>query len=112
MNPDELDRIRARAAAASPGQWRRHGADIWVDGQSEPLFRGRDGSGEVRRQADADADFVVAALDDLLMMLRHLDELGATAAPTIGIDPVRDDAETSRSDPDGDTATGSAPIVR
>ena len=69
----DLEQIRARVAAASAGGWQRHGGDVWLDGASEPLFTGRDGSAEVRRQADADAELVAHAREDLLELLRLLE---------------------------------------
>jgi hypothetical protein len=47
-----------------------------MEGSSSPLFTGRDGSPEVRRQADADADFVAHARQDIINLLALLDRQG------------------------------------
>ena len=70
----DLEQVRARAHAATDGPWQRHGSDIWVEGSPDPLLRGRDGSAEVRRQADADAEFVAHAREDVLRLLGLLDQ--------------------------------------
>jgi hypothetical protein len=70
----DLDQVRARALASSEGPWQRHGSDVWVQGSSSPLFTGRDGSAEVRRQADADAEFVSHAREDVVELLLLLDQ--------------------------------------
>ena len=69
----EVEQIRARAMAASPGPWRRHGADVWAEGSSTPLFTGRDESSAVREQADADAEFVAHAREDVLSLLAQFE---------------------------------------
>ncbi len=93
---DSIEHIRARAAAASAGPWRRHGADVWVDGSPQPLLRGRDGSGESREQADADAEFVAHAREDIVSLLALLGN----------------DSEGADSDPVGSSATHRAPLPR
>ncbi|GEM_PF-1323044 len=70
----DLEQVRARALAASEGPWQRHGSDVWLIGPSGPLFTGRDGSAEVRRQADADAEFVAHAREDVCALLELLDQ--------------------------------------
>ncbi|MHA3701798.1 hypothetical protein ACXR2U_06405 [Jatrophihabitans sp. YIM 134969] len=77
---DDIDWIRARAVAATGGPWRRHGADVWVDDSSVPLFTGRDGDASAREQADRDAEFVAHARDDVLTLLAAL----ADDAPSAG----------------------------
>ena len=72
----DLEQVRARVAAASEGPWQRHGSDVWVEGSSVPLFTGRDGSADVRRQADADAEFVAHARQDVVDLLALLDRQG------------------------------------
>ncbi len=69
----DLEQVRARALAATEGPWQRHGSDVWTEGATDPLFRGRDGSAEVRRQADSDAEFVAHAREDVLHLLALLD---------------------------------------
>jgi hypothetical protein len=72
----DLEQVRARVAAASEGAWQRHGSDVWLAGSSAPLFTGRDGSADVRRQADADAEFVPHARQDVVDLLALLDRQG------------------------------------
>jgi hypothetical protein len=58
----DVDPIRARLTAITPGSWRRHGSDIYAGGdQTTPLLRGRVRNAEVRAQTDADAEFVAHA---------------------------------------------------
>lgn len=76
MTDLDLDAIRRRAAAATPGPWTRHGADVHSsDGASGPLFVGRDGTSAVREQADRDAEFVAAARADVVALLGALDRI-------------------------------------
>jgi hypothetical protein len=70
----DLEQVRARAAAASDGPWQRHGSDVWTAGSSTPLFTGRDGSAEARQQADADAEFVAHARQDVVDLLALVDK--------------------------------------
>jgi len=70
---DQIEEIRARAVAASAGSWRRHVADVWLEDLSLLLFRGRDGSSEIREQADLDAEFVANARDNILALMALLD---------------------------------------
>jgi hypothetical protein len=70
----DLEQVRARAVAASEGPWQRHGSDVWAAGSSTALFTGRDGSAEVRQQADADAEFVAHARQDVVDLLALLDK--------------------------------------
>jgi hypothetical protein len=60
--------------AASEGPWQRHGSDVWAADSSTPLFVGRDGSAEARQQADADAEFVAHARQDVVDLLALLDQ--------------------------------------
>lgn len=71
------DAIRRRMDEATPGPWARHGADVHAGDQ--PLFRGRDGSSEVRRQADRDAEFVAHAREDIAALLDAMDRSTAEA---------------------------------
>jgi hypothetical protein len=70
---NDVDMIRRRALAASAGSWQRHGSDIRINGEDAVLFTGRDGTSELRRQADLDAEFVAHARDDVLTLLAILD---------------------------------------
>lgn len=70
----DLEQVRARVLATSEGRWQRHGSDVWLEDASTPLFVGRDGSAEVRRQADADAEFVAHAREDVLALLALLEQ--------------------------------------
>jgi hypothetical protein len=79
----EVEQIRARVMAASAGPWERHGADVWAERSSTPLFTGRDESSAVREQADADAEFVAYAREDMLKLLTLLESTG----PVEGTDP-------------------------
>jgi hypothetical protein len=67
--PMELDieAMRRRLEAASPGPWSHHGAD--VRGPEALIFTGRDGSSELRRQADRDAEFVAKVRADFAALL-------------------------------------------
>lgn len=73
----DVGAIRRRAQAATAGPWMRHGADVHVGGLGAPLFRGRDGSPEIRRQADLDAEFVAHVREDVLALLDALDRAEA-----------------------------------
>lgn len=72
------DAIRRRMSETTPGPWLRHGADVHA--ADRLLFRGRDGSSEVRRQADRDAEFVAHAREDIAALLDALDRTAADAA--------------------------------
>ena len=63
----DTDAIRRRMTEASPGPWARHGSDVRSGDQL--LFRGRDGSAEVRQQANRDAEFVAHAREDIAALL-------------------------------------------
>jgi hypothetical protein len=69
----DVTQIRRRLADASAGPWQRHGAD--VHGPGGLLFTGRDGSAEVRAQADRDAEFLAHARSDVAALLEELDRL-------------------------------------
>jgi hypothetical protein len=81
MPEPDLDAIRRRVAAATPGPWSRHGADIRAGDDGAVLFTGRDGSAEVRQQADRDAEFVAHARADVLALLDRLAQLTEAAEP-------------------------------
>ena len=70
----DIEAITARLAKASPGPWRRHGADVYADDLDTPILAGRDGSPDLRCQGDADAEFVAHARTDLEEMLRQRDQ--------------------------------------
>lgn len=81
----DLAAIRRRVEETSAGPWSRHGADVRSPGLEAPLFQGRDGTPEIRRQADADAEFVAHAREDVLALLQALEDAAARAdaeAPT------------------------------
>jgi hypothetical protein len=62
----DYEAIAARLAKASPAPWQRHGADVYaINDPHTPIVVGRDGSSEVRRQSDADAEFIAHARTDL-----------------------------------------------
>lgn len=69
------DAIRRRMDEATPGPWVRHGSDVHA--MDQPLFRGRDGSAQVREQADRDAEFVAHAREDMAALLEALDRSAA-----------------------------------
>jgi hypothetical protein len=69
----DIDAIKARLAAATPGPWARHGSNVWPENSTGPLFIGRDGTSEVRPQADADAEFVAHAKDDVAALVKLLE---------------------------------------
>ena len=82
MTDLDLDAIRRRAAAATPGPWTRHGADVHSsDGTSGPLFAGRDGTSTLREQADRDAEFVAWARADVVALLDELERRGPADGP-------------------------------
>jgi hypothetical protein len=67
--------IEQRLRHVTPGPWRRHGCDVWSDGDPvTPLFTAgaRDTSAERRQQADRDAEFVAHAVDDVRRLLEEL----------------------------------------
>jgi hypothetical protein len=67
--------IEERLRHATPGEWRRHGCDVWSDDDPvTPLFTAaaRDSSAERRQQADRDAEFVAHAVDDVRRLLEEL----------------------------------------
>ena len=64
----QLEEIGRRLAASTPGPWSRHGCDVHAEG-SGVLFKGRDGSADVRSQADSDAEFVAHARADVALLL-------------------------------------------
>jgi hypothetical protein len=67
----DYEAIVARLAKASSAPWHRHGADVYAtDDLDTPILVGRDGSPEIRRQSDADAEFVAHARTDLEELLR------------------------------------------
>ena len=82
MNPDA---IRRRLNEATPGPWLRHGSDVYAADQ--PLLRGRDGSSEIRQQADRDAEFVAHAREDIAALLDAIDRSAAGAGPAAADDP-------------------------
>jgi hypothetical protein len=67
----DIEAIRRRVQAATPGPWQRHGCDVWV--ADRPLLLGRDGDADTRRQADRDAEFVAHARADVIALLAALD---------------------------------------
>lgn len=71
----DTDAIRRRMNEATPGPWVRHGSNVRASDQ--PLFRGRDGSSEIREQADRDAEFVAHAREDIAALLAALDRSAA-----------------------------------
>ena len=78
----DYEAIAARLAEASPAPWHRHGADVYAtDGLETPILVGRDGSSEIRRQSDADAEFVAHARTDLSELLRAHEQAGAFGQP-------------------------------
>jgi hypothetical protein len=85
----DLEAMRRRLDAATPGPWSHHGAD--VRGPGALIFTGRDGSAGLREQADRDAEFVAnaradfAALLDLVQDLLSAEGAGgaATGSPTV-----------------------------
>lgn len=77
----DLEQVRARATAASEGPWQRHGSDVWAEGAATAVFTGRDGSADVRQQADSDADFVAHARQDINYLLALLDQQKEHAGP-------------------------------
>jgi hypothetical protein len=75
----DVDPIRARLTAITPGTWRRHGGDIYAGGdQTTPLLRGRVRTAEVRAQTDADGEYVCAL---------SLEPLGGPGGRTAGPAP-------------------------
>ena len=81
----DVTQIRRRLADASAGPWQRHGAD--VHGPDGLLFTGRDGSAEVRGQADRDAEFVAHARADVAALLEELSRLHEDRSSPAGVAP-------------------------
>ncbi len=52
-----------------------------TDGLDTPILVGRDGSSEIRRQSDADAEFVAHARTDLEELLRPHDQVRGHGQP-------------------------------
>jgi hypothetical protein len=78
----DFEAIAARLANASPGPWHRHGADVYAgDDRGTPMLVGRDGSPDLRRQSDADAEFVAHARTDLEEMVRAHDQTSGHDQP-------------------------------
>ncbi len=78
----DFEALAARLAEASPGPWRRHGADVYAaDNSGTPILLGRDGSSEIRHPSDADADFVAHARTDLEELMRARDQAGGPDQP-------------------------------
>jgi hypothetical protein len=69
----DLETIRARVAAASPGPWARHGPD--VHSPAGLILHGADGASSVRQQADRDAEFVAHARTDLAALIEEITHL-------------------------------------
>jgi len=77
----DVESIARRLAQATAGPWQRHGADVHsADGLR--LFVGRDGSAELRAQADRDAEFVAHAATDIATLLDEVARLHAELAST------------------------------
>lgn len=72
MNLD-LEAVRARLAAASPGPWARHGAD--VHSPAGLILHGADGESSVRQQADRDAEFVAHSRTDVAALIEEITHL-------------------------------------
>ncbi len=78
----DYEAISARLAKASLAPWHRHGADVYAtDDLGTPILVGRDGSSEIRRQSDADAEFVAHARTDLEELLRADDHARGQGQP-------------------------------
>ena len=79
MKPD-LDAIRARCEAATPGPWELHDSgDSWrVYAQDEIVFDDGSAAGEYCTKCnEQDRDFFIAARTDVPALLAHVDELEA-----------------------------------
>ena len=70
----DLEPIRRRLSQASGGPWVRHGCDVYAG--DALIFQGRDGSPEIRQQADRDSEFVAHAREDLAALLSVIDQAG------------------------------------
>ena len=78
----DYEAIATRLAKASPAPWHRHGADVYAtNGLDTPILVGRDGSSEIRRQSDADAEFVAHARTNLDGLLGAHDPAGSPGQP-------------------------------
>lgn len=66
----DLEAVRARVAAASPGPWVRHGAD--VHSPAGLILHGADGEPAVRQQADRDAEFVANSRTDVAALVEEI----------------------------------------
>ena len=77
----DYEAIAARLAQASPAPWHRHGPDVFADGIDIPILVGRDGSSEIRRQSDADAEFVAHARTDIEELVGAYDQARGEGQP-------------------------------
>jgi len=72
----DLSAIEDRLRQVTPGPWRRHGCDVWADGNAAtPLLMTppeRDSSGEARRQADRNAEFIAHSVEDVRALIDEL----------------------------------------
>ena len=98
----DLDGIARRLAAATPGPWQRHGADVYsADGSR--LFVGRDGSAELRygvRLLRAQASVDRRAVQDLRREGgRHGAQLALLASPADLRGEARSEAQSNASPP-------------
>jgi hypothetical protein len=89
VSAERIEQIRRRLAAATPGPWSRHGADVHADVVGQ-LLTGRDGSSAIRAQADRDAEFVAHAHSDIALLL-HLVTAGGESQRQGGAMQPRDD---------------------
>lgn len=82
MNADEVDAIRARAEAATPGpwRWRDDGYDSVVLDRSDDYVGGCPDCGVRAGFDESDAEFIAAARTDIPALLDALDEARAEAA--------------------------------
>lgn len=76
----DVDAIRARVRAVSPGRWERRGGDVHVGDERVPLFVGRAPNGTAGGQPEADAEFVAHAPQDVAALLVELAVLRTEAA--------------------------------
>lgn len=77
MTPDDLDRLDALAAAATPGPFQVVGSGVvdWVDGDNTFTTEWIANRSESREQEDADAAFIAAAWNNLGALVSRVREL-------------------------------------
>jgi len=97
MDNQELDEIRARCEAATPGPWKFEEWNLWVnwgDAERDPVYQIDGPSWSMSNISDAldskpDAEFIAAARTDIPVLLDHI---AALTAELERVSQARDEA--------------------